>query len=383
MKMFSFWIQKIKILLPLKSRRSLRSQDLTQSLPEEFLIIDYQRYLIILLEKYLHWARGSKVAAILGSCSVFCLYKPRHFPSKVNTGLQMRNLQHKQTKWHVQGHVASWWQGLEEKPVGLTHSSSDIPVIISLLLLSWLIYSIVSNQICSYLLIVRGSKALFFGCPIMERKMCLSPPPHFLPSVSPSITQKYWLFFIFGCRMKKAQSDRQEQWMASLHSTTKVPVRLLDYPTPSQPCQQSKQCRYSFVWLLLKMQKRGGVAWDIGYLRYPLQILGLLSLEKSMQCSWACSFRVSSPIFQETHWCPHLCMTLEAVCPSCAAVLPPSVTGSSPCYPSVESVVHSDPYHLVITVVKVSINRISSCPSLLASSAVLFLTEKHVDAKQK
>lgn len=48
-----------------------------------------------------------------------------------------------------------------------------------------------------------------------------------------------------------------------------------------------------------------------------------------------------------------------------------------------QSVVHSDPYHLVITVVKVSINRISSCPSLLASSAVLFLTERHVGAKQK
>lgn len=76
-------------------------------------------------------------------------------------------------------------------------------------------------------------------------------------------------------------------------------------------------------------------------------------------------------------------MTLEAVCPFRAAVLPPSVRGSPPRYPSVESVVHSDPYHLVITVVKVSINRISSCPSLLASSAVLFLTERHVDAEQK
>ena len=183
--------------------------------------------------------------------------------------------------------------------------------------------------------------------------------------------------------MRKAQSDRQEQWMTSLHSTTKVPLLLLDYPTLSQPRQQAKQRRYSSVWLLLKMQKRGGVAQDSRYLHCPLQILGLLSLEKSMQCSWACSFRVSSPILQETHWCPHPCMTLEAVCPFCAAVLPPPVTGSSPRYRSVESLVHSDPYHLVITVVKVSVNRISSCPSLLASSAVLFLTEKHVDAKQK
>lgn len=67
---------------------------------------------------------------------VFYTYKPSHFPSKVDTGLEMRNLQHKQKKELVQGHVANWWQGLEEKPVGLTHSSSDTPVIISLLLLS-------------------------------------------------------------------------------------------------------------------------------------------------------------------------------------------------------------------------------------------------------
>lgn len=73
----------------------------------------------------------------------------------------------------------------------------------------------------------------------------------------------------------------------------------------------------------------------------------------------------------------------KAVCLFHAAALAPPVSGSSPHHPSVESVIHSDPYQHVITVVKVSINRISSCPNLLASSAVLFLTEKHVDAKQK
>lgn len=40
-----------------------------------------------------------------------------------------------QRKELAQGHVANWWQGLEEKPAGLTHSS-DTPAIISLLLLS-------------------------------------------------------------------------------------------------------------------------------------------------------------------------------------------------------------------------------------------------------
>lgn len=140
--------------------------------------------------------------------------------------------------------------------------------------------------------------------------------------------------------------------MTSLHSATKLPLLLLDSSTPSQPRQQAKHRRHSSVWLLLKMQKRGGVAWDSGYLHCLLQILGLLSSEKSMQLSSVCSFRVSSSILQETPWCPHPCMTLAAVCPFCAAVLPPPVTGSSPCYPSVESVVHSDPYHLVITVAK-------------------------------
>lgn len=379
MKMLSFWTQKIKILPPLKSRGSSCSQDLTQSLLEKFLIIDSQRYLIILLEKCLNWARGSKMAVILGSCSVFYMNKRRHLPNKINTGLQMRNFQHKQIKWLVQGHVASWWQGLEEKL--LTHSSSDIPhYFTSIITLTYLLHCFKSDLLlpsyCSWL----------WGCNFWQSyngEENVSFFPLFLPSVSLSITQKCWLFFIFGCRMRKAQSDRQEQWTTSLHSTMEVPLLLLDYATPSQPRQQAKQCRYPSVYLLLKMQKRGCVAQCSGYLHCPLQILGLLSLEKSMQCSWVCSFRVSSSISQETHWCPHPCMTLEALCPFCAAVLPPSVTGSYPRYLSVESVVHSDPYQLVITVVKVSINRISSCPSLLASSAVLFLTERHVDAKQK
>lgn len=61
----------------------------------------------------------------------------------------------------MQGHTASWWQGLEEKPVGLTHSSPGIPVIISLLLLSYLL--LVSNQTCSYLPVVHGSDVVIFG----------------------------------------------------------------------------------------------------------------------------------------------------------------------------------------------------------------------------
>lgn len=63
--------------------------------------------------------------------------------------------------------------------------------------------------------------------------------------------------------------------------------------------------------------------------------------------------------------------------------MPPSVAGLLPHYSSMEPMVRSHPYHPVITVVKVSINRISSCPNLFANSAVLFLTESHVDAKQK
>lgn len=78
--------------------------------------------------------------------------------------------------------------------------------------------------------------------------------------------------------------------ITSLYSTTKVPLLLLDHPTPSQPHQQAKQRRYPSVWLLLKMQKRGGVAWDSDNLHCPLQIWVLLSLEKSVLCSRVRSF---------------------------------------------------------------------------------------------
>lgn len=61
------------------------------------------------------------------------------------------------------------------------------------------------------------------------------------------------------------------------------------------------------------------------------------------------------------------------VCPVLLPWLLPA--GFIPTLPLLEPVVHSDPYQHVITVVKVSINRISSCPNLLASSAVLFLTK--------
>lgn len=74
-------------------------------------------------------------------------------------------------------------------------------------------------------------------------------------------------------------------------------------------------------------------------------------------------------------------MTSEAVDPFSVA-LPPPVTGSCPPYSSAEPVVNSHPYHPVITIVNISINRIFSCPSHLAYSAVLFLIERHVDAKQ-
>lgn len=90
-----------------------------------------------------------------------------------------------------------------------------------------------------------------------------------------------------------------------------------------------------------------------------------------------------SPDYSKPPGVPIHATSLEAVCPFCVAALPPPETGLSPGYPSVASVVHSDPYHLVITVVKVSINRTSSYPGLLASSALLFLTPRHVDAKQK
>lgn len=196
-------------------------------------------------------------AARLGSCSVFCVYIPRDFPSKVNTGLQMRNLQDKQIKWLVQGQEASWWQGLEEKPVGLTHFPSDIPGVISLLLLSWfiLLYSFTSGLFLRSCSNVHGSNAAISGGPITERKMGLFPSF----AISFTVDNSCWLFFGFGYGMKMAQFDRQEQWMTSLHSTTNVPLLLFDYRTPSQPCQQAKQHGYSSVRLLLKMQRE--VVW--------------------------------------------------------------------------------------------------------------------------
>lgn len=151
------------------------------------------------------------MAAVFGSCSAFCIYKSMHFLTKVNIVLQMSHFQHKQMKWLVQGRVVSWWQGLEENPTDLTHFS-NIPVIISLVLLSYSLYCFKSDLVlpscCSWLW---GYNFVVLHNGEKNEKGIFS--SFFLPPVSLPITQKYWIFSNFGCRMEKAWCAAQEKWM--------------------------------------------------------------------------------------------------------------------------------------------------------------------------
>lgn len=166
-------------------------------------------------------------------------------------------------------------------------------------------------------------------------------------------------------------------WRKSLLCTE---VPLLFHGCPATPLSNTTEILFQSVH---KMQKEA-------------VCLGRAAIYTSLCSSWACRLWRRTCSAPE---CPPSGLLLShlaentllsppghdprAVCLLCAAALAPPVSGSSPHYPSVEPVVHNDPYQHRITVVKVSINRISSCPSLLAGSAVLFLTEKHVDTKQK
>lgn len=165
----------------------------------------------------------------------------------------MKILQHKERKELVQGHVANWWQDLEKNFVGLTHSSSDTPAIISLLLLSWCICSIVSNQICSHLPIAHGSKAVIFGGPIMERKIWPFSLPFSPPHLDNSVMQI--LYFLRKFIEIEEGSVWQEQWMHCRKSLLCSALqRSLFSSVTVQPDHQEIQWRY-FSNQLYKMQE--------------------------------------------------------------------------------------------------------------------------------
>lgn len=135
----------------------------------------------------------------------------------------------------MQGHTASWWQGLEEKPVGLTHSSPGIPVIISLLLLSYSLHCFKSDLLlpscCSWLWCCN------FWCSLMERKRLFS---FFLTFFAISFTVDssemliFSLFFGADCRslslMHRYSGCSQENDFFAWHYKGPSPAPWLSFP---------------------------------------------------------------------------------------------------------------------------------------------------------
>lgn len=144
-----------------------------------------------------------------------------------------------------------------------------------------------------------------------------------LPLVSLSIAQKCWFFHYFLVQIAEASvwctgTVDAHKKMTSLPGITKVPLLLLDCPSLSQLYYPVKQHNYPSVSLLLKMQKRSGVAQDSRNFYCLSQILGLLSLEKSLQCSWVHSFRASplhapgNPLVSPSMNDPRSCSSLQS-----------------------------------------------------------------------
>lgn len=113
-----------------------------------------------------------------------------------------------------------------------------------------------------------------------EENLTIFNPLFFPPSVSLLITQKCWLLFISGCRLRKAPSNSQEQCMLWIKSLLcRALQRSLSSPMTVLPClsHTSKQNSADTVLFCCCLKCKREAVW-----------LGRAGIYTALCSSWAC-----------------------------------------------------------------------------------------------